>query len=449
MSTAPEAHPKSNQQGASHSPSSASPYIRTMSALRLSPTEKEALVNTLVAQHLSAEAAVSPQGLSPAERPSSEKAGSPAPAARASRTRTHSTAPRRAFVGLAAAATLTAAAAGIAAATGLTSVDVPDLIARVFSRSQLPGGPVGPDGAPVYFPDPVQDAAATSSSDGLPGAPIGVSASSGGVTITADSVIGDRNVAIIVFTATKDDGSPFNELGIDSMFGSPELLFQGSNITLDDEAAMQSWGCMTTTYDANPNDNALQLICAIHAESPLVGATVNARFVDLAAMDKRDPATDGPGNQAIRRTVIHGTWELSFPLSYEDRTLDVDVTGQTFPSGPYKITVASLSVSPVSVHIGLHAQTESDQTGPDAFEELARVLDLPVSLVLDSGEAVDIARSYPGNERYPSLSSSGTASLDTKGVGEVQIARYTPRVIDVARITAVRLGSIEIPVTAR
>ncbi|MBS5479407.1 MAG: hypothetical protein KHY83_12205, partial [Coriobacteriia bacterium] len=290
MSTAPEAHPKSNQQDASHSPSSASPYVRAMSALRLSPTEKEALVNTLVAQHLSAGAAVSPQNHSSAQPSSPEKSSSPTPAARASRTRTHSAVSRRAFVGLAAAATLTAAAAGIAAATGLTSVDVPDLIARVFSRSQIPGGPVGPDGAPVYFPDPAQDAAATAgSSDELPGAPIGVGASSGGVTITADSVIGDRNVAIIVFTAAKDDGSPFDELGIDSMPGSPELLFQGSNITFDDEAAMQNWGYMTTTYDADPNDNALQLICAIHTESPLVGATVNARFVDLAAMGERDP----------------------------------------------------------------------------------------------------------------------------------------------------------------
>ena len=459
-----------------------------MDAIRLSPSEKEALVSTLAVSNLTSASAPAPgeatARLHAANQPGPRKA------------QRHAVS-RRTLIALVAAAVLAFGAAGIAVASRIAAVDVPDLIADLFSRSQVPGGPVV-DGMPVYFPDNNADgiagnggtmgtedaeeasgtagpdtastgdiagssadaaagssddrnvgpnASATTASAGIPGATIGVSATDNGVTITADSVIGDRTSAIIVFTLAKADGSPLDELTTDSLSNAPDPLFQSTDITYGD--GKRPGGSSLSSYDADPSDNAIQIVYRMSADESIVGTTVTTRFSNLAIMDERDPATDGPGDSTIRRTVIPGTWELTFALDYTDLTRDITAVGQTFASGCSQLTAASMRISPISVRVELDVRTDLErleQSGAQVSDELYRLSHLPVFLVMRDESQVGAAFAYPGNAFSPGLSGGGSAGLDTEGNGDAQLIRYTPHIIYVNEVVAVLIDGHEIPV---
>lgn len=406
----------------------ATPYVRAMDTLNLSADEKEDLMSELATQYFA----------HPPMRAAATGGSMPLPA--------RTPLSRRTFVGVAVAATLAAGAAGLAIASGLIKVDVGDLVGDFFNRSQVPLGPDGSEGS-VYFPRDDDSTPAGSAAADAPGTPLGVSASVNGVTITADSVVGDRHSAIIVFTLAKDDGSPLNELGVDSLSGSPEAIFQGQSLSLDVESTSKSMSF--GSYDADPTDNAVQLYCVISTDATLPGATATARFVDLAAMDERDPDVDGPGNSWIRRTVVPGTWELTFPLDYEDRTRTLTDVGQPLTVEYATAVIDRLEVSPIAVraNLALTADVERlEQDGGSPSDVVDQLLGLSMALVMRDGETVDIMQAYPSSRTSPGLGSvGGGGAVDAEGAGEVDIMRYTPWVIDVDKVVAVRIGDVEMP----
>ena len=95
------------------------------------------------------------------------------------------------------------------------------------------------------------------------GRPIGASASCNGVTITADAVVGDRWNYIVVFSIARDDGEPFDVTPNDA--GTLPLMFEGPSGTHIDW--MNGGGGSILFYDADPNDNAIQMVESISVDT--------------------------------------------------------------------------------------------------------------------------------------------------------------------------------------
>ena len=102
------------------------------------------------------------------------------------------------------------------------------------------------------------------------GHPIGASASSNGITITADAIIGDQYNACVVYTITREDGEPFeyepNE------WGYLGLVFEEGWIDI----ANTHGGSRNIGYhgssgfiDPTPGDNSIQYFQQISSDTPL------------------------------------------------------------------------------------------------------------------------------------------------------------------------------------
>ena len=88
------------------------------------------------------------------------------------------------------------------------------------------------------------------------GRPIGASAVSNGVAITADAVIGDNEHCVAVFSIARTDGMPIE--GVDTILDkSFTTVFTGAQLFRVGDTKVGPEYCF---YDADPSDNSVQCI---------------------------------------------------------------------------------------------------------------------------------------------------------------------------------------------
>ena len=144
------------------------------------------------------------------------------------------------------------------------------------------------------------------------GHPIGASATAGGVTITADAIIGDKHHYAIAYTIEKNDGSAF-DFDVNATVGNGVLPLtfeqQDTNIGLMGGSHGSSY-----FYDADPSDNAIQFVeeCEVDGNLPAGGA-VKAVFRNLYTYPN--------GDYENRRLLAEGKWVLKFDLDFEDTSV--------------------------------------------------------------------------------------------------------------------------------
>lgn len=165
------------------------------------------------------------------------------------------------------------------------------------------------------------------------GYPVDASATSGGVTITADAVLGDKYHYAVAYTITKEDGNAFD------LKNCEYLMFEESGGEIRTTGGVS--GC-SYFYDADPSDNAIQYVELYETTEAIPqNATVHAQFKNLCRWDS---ANDAP------TAVIQGRWSFSFRLKYEDlsttMTLDTPVTFDA-----YNITLETLTISPIGLQL--------------------------------------------------------------------------------------------------
>ena len=100
------------------------------------------------------------------------------------------------------------------------------------------------------------------------GVPIGASDTSGGVTITADAIIGDTYSYAVVYSIARDDGQPLAEdlTPLGGGDGPLPLTFDQA----DTDIGMLGGSHGTAYfYDADPADNAIQYVEMMTADTPI------------------------------------------------------------------------------------------------------------------------------------------------------------------------------------
>lgn len=281
------------------------------------------------------------------------------------------------------------------------------------------------------------------------GHPVGVAQSSNGVTVSADAIIGDKNSVAVVFSIAKDDGTPFE--GIEASDNG--LLPLGFSEDLDVDFPLitkvtQGMGATGSSYfyDADTADNAIQLVETRTyddlGDNSLVGRTMTARFEDLKLFGDGEPAV-----------IAAGSWKLSFPLNYEDASIDLP-TGQAFELAafheddaagtkdelaPIQATVDELSISPIALHLRYTADQKVEWTSGTSGRQSEHdsklsdaLLGVRVAVKLSDGTVVEV-ESYGG----------GAISADGD-VAHCETSIFFNQVLDPNEVASITIGGTTI-----
>lgn len=262
------------------------------------------------------------------------------------------------------------------------------------------------------------------------GRPIGASATSNGVTVTAEAVAGDRfNYAVAYSIEFEDsaalEGIEFHEGGTLTYVGDAFLRVDGA----------MSGGGLARLYDADPGDNTLQLVQVMGVQTwndaGIVGRT--ARF----SMSKLEIFTD----EGEFKTLAAGDWNLKFEMNYVDTTVDLPASQTTTWQGS-DVTIDAVTVSSVGVTVDYTIERQIGDLGPsgrlsdEAQAKQDAVLGLPVTVTFADGTTFDATNANTHAEEQ----NDGTSAV-TKTV-------TYDRIIAADDILSVIVGDVEIPVGA-
>jgi len=262
------------------------------------------------------------------------------------------------------------------------------------------------------------------------GRPIGVAQSVNGVTVSADAIIGDKNNVAVIFSIAKDDGTAFE--GIEATDDGLLPLAFSDDLELDlplPTKIAHGYGATGSSYfyDADPGDNAIQLVETRSFESDgglsLIGSTLTAHFADLKSFATNEPTV-----------IAEGTWTLSFPLDYEDASITLPI-GQGFEVGGIPATIDELTISPIALHLRYAAQQKVAWTS----EESGRMSDHDSKLA-DSLLGVEVTLNMADGTTAAVKSSHGGRIDENGEVVNCETSIFFDRILDLEEVTSITIG---------
>lgn len=258
--------------------------------------------------------------------------------------------------------------------------------------------------------------------DGI-GRPV-AQASSNGVTVTAEAVLGDWSNYVVVLTVAKDDGTAFEGIR-ENEDGTLALTFGNlATVTID---GAPSRGTTSYFFDADPDDNAIQFVKAsaidTHGGGSFLGKPVRVKLLDLMALDE-----DGAA-----RTLVEGAWRMSFLANCADLSRNVPA-GQTFAFDEGTATINAITISPMSLSVDLMIDFPIE-VNPIGFDtpQSKRLQGLPLTVNMKDGTVVDATQ---------------------KGGGAIEVREYTTvtdkslmfdRFLDLDEVASITVGGVDIP----
>ena len=255
------------------------------------------------------------------------------------------------------------------------------------------------------------------------GYPIGASDTAGGVTITADAILGDAYNAAIVFTITRDDGTALLPAGTEDAM----LLVRGGGADLNIPGGTHggSW-----FVDEDPADNTVQLIQTISADVPLNDCTATAKFDDLWMWDEES-------GEAV--PFAEGTWKLRFDVQYEDASVTLG-SGETFTQAGMTFTIDAVTVSPVAFKVDYTVDSEvqwsdsgsGQQSEADSREMQRYFENVEILLTKTDGSVMD-------------LSSTGGSISPDNGTTVCSKTGFFPEIIPMEEIERITVGGVAFP----
>lgn len=265
------------------------------------------------------------------------------------------------------------------------------------------------------------------------GRPIGASCTSNGITITADAIIGMRNAYAVVYTIEKDDGTAFDELDMNQN-GTYNLVLDGGgsiNALTALRLSIDASGGTHYTFDADPTDNAIQLVEMMSfggSGVSLVGETLhfNATEIGFTRVGK-------DGRNLPSQAIATGDWNMSFKIDYEDLSVDLPA-GQTFTINGSSAVVDELAVSPLGATITYTVDATDEASGPTGLETDAekRVGHGDFTVTFADGTTQELG--------------SGYTSWQQDGKTVVQKTWFFDQIRDVDDITSITVGDLTVPV---
>ncbi|MBE5024103.1 DUF4179 domain-containing protein [Olsenella sp. DSM 107455] len=262
------------------------------------------------------------------------------------------------------------------------------------------------------------------------GRPIGASATSNGVTVTAEAVVGDRSNYTVVYDVEFDDPSVLEDIEPGEDGTLP--LVADATCYID---GVNGGGGGARFYDADPGDGTIQYAetmgFSTWNDAGIIGRTMRFWMSEIRAYDA----------EGGYETLATGDWHLKFEMNYVDTTVDLPAGQKTTWQGA-DVTIDAVAVSSVGVTVDYTIDRQIDDLGPsgqlsdEAEAKMEAVTGLPVTVTFADGTTFDATNA----NTHAQEQNDGTSAV-TKTV-------TYDRIIAAGDIVSVTVGDVEIPVSA-
>jgi hypothetical protein len=264
------------------------------------------------------------------------------------------------------------------------------------------------------------------------GRPVGASCSNNGVTVTADAIMGDKDMATIAYTLTFDDPAALKKLSEPGENGTIAGSVDG-NVYVDGEhgGQGQSW-----LIDKNPNDSSIQYFAQFSVESPgLMGRTVRTHINSLVVPRAGKELPE-------YKKILTGPWDLKFQLNYEDTSVTIPAPKSVnFNGTKATIQEATVSCVGVSVRYNIDRSIEHDNNSGKMSQNMEESMDavgnIPLIVTFKDGHVED-ATSHSGY----------FANKLDNGTTDVHKTWPFSQVCDTDKIASVQIGDTVIPMNS-
>lgn len=264
------------------------------------------------------------------------------------------------------------------------------------------------------------------------GRPVGASCSNNGVTVTADAIMGDKDMVTIAYTLTFDDPAALKKLSEPGENGTIAGSVDG-NVYVDGEhgGQGQSW-----LIDKNPNDSSIQYFAQFSVESPgLMGRTVRTHIDSLVVPRAGKELPE-------YKKILTGPWDLKFQLNYEDTSVTIPAPKSVnFNGTKATIQEATVSCVGVSVRYNIDRSIEHDNNSGKMSQNMEESMDavgnIPLIVTFKDGHVED-ATSHSGY----------FANKLDNGTTDVHKTWPFSQVCDTDKIASVQIGDTVIPMNS-
>lgn len=264
------------------------------------------------------------------------------------------------------------------------------------------------------------------------GRPVGASCSNNGVTVTADAIMGDKDMVTIAYTLTFDDPAALKKLSEPGENGTIAGSV-GGNVYVDGEhgGQGQSW-----LIDKNPNDSSIQYFAQLSVESPgLMGRTVRTHINSLVVPRAGKELPE-------YKKILTGPWDLKFQLNYEDTSVTIPAPKSVnFNGTKATIQEATVSCVGVSVRYNIDRSIEHDNNSGKMSQNMEESMDavgnIPLIVTFKDGHVED-ATSHSGY----------FANKLDNGTTDVHKTWPFSQVCDTDKIASVQIGDTVIPMNS-
>lgn len=264
------------------------------------------------------------------------------------------------------------------------------------------------------------------------GRPVGASCSNNGVTVTADAIMGDKDMVTIAYTLTFDDPAALKKLSEPGENGTIAGSVDG-NVYVDGGhgGQGQSW-----LIDKNPNDSSIQYFAQFSVESPgLMGRTVRTHINSLVVPRAGKELPE-------YKKILTGPWDLKFQLNYEDTSVTIPAPKSVnFNGTKATIQEATVSCVGVSVRYNIDRSIEHDNNSGKMSQNMEESMDavgnIPLIVTFKDGHVED-ATSHSGY----------FANKLDNGTTDVHKTWPFSQVCDTDKIASVQIGDTVIPMNS-
>lgn len=264
------------------------------------------------------------------------------------------------------------------------------------------------------------------------GRPVGASCSNNGVTVTADAIMGAKDMVTIAYTLTFDDPAALKKLSEPGENGTIAGSVDG-NVYVDGEhgGQGQSW-----LIDKNPNDSSIQYFAQFSVESPgLMGRTVRTHINSLVVPRAGKELPE-------YKKILTGPWDLKFQLNYEDTSVTIPAPKSVnFNGTKATIQEATVSCVGVSVRYNIDRSIEHDNNSGKMSQNMEESMDavgnIPLIVTFKDGHVED-ATSHSGY----------FANKLDNGTTDVHKTWPFSQVCDTDKIASVQIGDTVIPMNS-
>lgn len=264
------------------------------------------------------------------------------------------------------------------------------------------------------------------------GRPVGASCSNNGVTVTADAIMGDKDMITIAYTLTFDDPAALKKLSEPGENGTIAGSVDG-NVYVDGEHGGQGQSCL---IDKNPNDSSIQYFAQFSVESPgLMGRTVRTHINSLVVPRAGKELPE-------YKKILTGPWDLKFQLNYEDTSVTIPAPKSVnFNGTKATIQEATVSCVGVSVRYNIDRSIEHDNNSGKMSQNMEESMDavgnIPLIVTFKDGHVED-ATSHSGY----------FANKLDNGTTDVHKTWPFSQVCDTDKIASVQIGDTVIPMNS-